>query len=156
MPSTSYLYVLAADALGYLLVAGILQGHVRGICIPGGEVLNGYFADNSLLSIQLSSDSVFSAFWIHFLLLQLQLSVTRSLISGSLEWMWFLHGLIAFGGRLLMDKLSNIWEFLLVLMFPFLICGTSAYKSYNVSSRVGICRICHLLVNLLWSVRFFT
>lgn len=57
--------------------------------------------------------------------------------------MWFLHGVIALGGMLVTDKLPNILEFLLVLIFPFLICGTGALKSYNVSSWVGICRICH-------------
>lgn len=47
------------DSLGYIFDNARIQGQIRGFLIPGeGEVINNHFADNSLLSIQVSQGHV--------------------------------------------------------------------------------------------------
>jgi len=58
-PLAPYLYVLAADALGYLLEVARIQGQVKGIRLTdNSEMVNNHFVDDSLLSVNAEQGSV--------------------------------------------------------------------------------------------------
>jgi hypothetical protein len=55
----TYLYVLTADSLGYLLEAAHIAGQVcRILLLDGSEMVNSHFADDSLLSLRVEQRSV--------------------------------------------------------------------------------------------------
>jgi hypothetical protein len=58
-PLAPNFYVIAANALGYLLETARLQGQIRGISLPGGnQLLNVHFVDDSPLTPKLTQQSV--------------------------------------------------------------------------------------------------
>lgn len=107
-PCPLFIYVLAAEAFGYLLASQVSLGVIRGIRLPGnqGQLVNGHFADDSFLTLAEEEQSIIEALncfdifckasissiqWRKtFCFRQSPLSISEWL--KSFQWHWIQHG----------------------------------------------------------------